>query len=58
MSNVDPKTIGQQQKIQDPMDAIKQAEGTYKDNTESMSIQEKVDYLPKGPDPSPFTLRG
>ena len=58
MANIDPNTIGQDRPVQDPADALKQAQGTYRDGAQELSIQEKVDFLPKGPDPQPFTLTG
>ena len=54
----DANNIGADRAVQDPQDAIKQAGGTYKDTAEGMSEAEKIDFLPKGPDPAPFTLTG
>jgi hypothetical protein len=55
---IDPKTIGQDQAVQDPQDAIEAAEGKYEDAAEKLSPTEKIDYMPKAPDPKPFTVTG
>jgi hypothetical protein len=41
-----------------PQDEIEQQEGKYEDPVEKLSTEEKVDYMPKGPDPQPFKLGG
>ena len=55
---LDPNTIGQTRPVKDPEDALKQSEGTYKDGAQDLSVQEKIEYMPKGPDPSPFNITG
>lgn len=41
----------------DPMESINKQGGTYKDPVEGMSQKELIDFMPKAPTPTPFTLR-
>ena len=51
----DAANIGADKATQDPADTYK---GTYKDNADGMSQAEKIDFMPKAPDPKPFKIVG
>ncbi len=53
----DAANIGSTKGVQNPEELWKKQQGTYQDNTSSMSEKDKVDFMPKGPDPSPFTVK-
>jgi hypothetical protein len=54
----DTGNIGQDKPVQDPQDAVEAVGGRYEDAVLKRPVTETIDYMPKGPDPQPFTLRG
>lgn len=56
----DTAGIGQDRATQDPEQAARSSEGTYKDAVESLSDSDRLlaGLMPKAPDPSPFVIKG
>jgi hypothetical protein len=54
----DTSNIGQDKPVQNPQDAVEQAGGKYEDAAGKAAQTDTLDYMPKGPDPKPYKLRG
>lgn len=56
----DAGKIGQDRQYQDPQEAIDADGGVYSDPVDKMPMEERTQerVMPRGPDPSPFTIRG